>query len=555
MLAALLGGCVALPSSGPVAVGKPEPVEVPLLDTFVDGPLKDGTPEQIVQGFIDAAAGPSGNYRVAREFLTEEFKTEWQPGAGATIDVLSDRDLHEPEVAEDAAETQVAVDATPTASLTSSGQYELGESTAELTLAYRLAKVDGQWRIAEAPQGLLIDEFTFTETFRGYELYFYDPDYRYLVPDLRWFAGLDAVQTSIVRALLAGPAEWLDPGVVSAFPEGVEIEPGSVPIANGVANVELSGATFDDTLTVQRMQEQLEQSLVGAVRNVDQVALAIDGAVQDVGELANPPVRNPSVDPRPVVYDGTSFGYLASSGDEIEPIEGISPQVEGVSPTGAAVGPAAELVAVRSQAGVSVITPGEGPLERDPREDLIVPAVDPHGVVWSVPATAPGELVAYPPGGGDARPIAVPWSGSTIAALEVSRDGTRMIALLGDGPRTRFVAVSIERDADGLPVELGPVVLRLSALAGTPLDVTWLDANRVASLTAVPGGDTRVIVQELGGIPEGTAGPADAFMLDAGNGEGSLRALTRAGELDVPSGVGWQLRASGIAFVSSQMPD
>ncbi|MFF2273332.1 GerMN domain-containing protein [Agromyces sp. NPDC058136] len=556
-LTALLSGCVALPTSGPVGVGNPDPVEESLeLDTFVRGPQKGDGPEQIVQGFIDAAASPRGDYAVARQFLTEEFSAEWLPGAGATVDVLAERTFDGPEPAEGAVEAQLAVEATPAASLLENGQYVLPESAAEVALQYRLALVDGEWRIADAPPGLLIDELTFGDVFRPYELAFFDPTFRYLVPDLRWFAGRDSVQTSIVRALLAGPAGWLAPGVTTAFPEGAALETNSVPIANGVASVELASASFDDVLTVQRMQEQLDESLIGAVRNVDEVALAIDGAVQEVPPLSDPPVHDPPVDPRPVVYDGTSFGYLTASGDSVEAIEDLSPQVEGLAPTAAAVGPQARSVAVRNQAGVSVVRPGEAAEVRDPRQGLIAPAMDPYGVIWSVPATAPGELVAYLPSGEEAeRPIAVPWTGSTIAALEVSRDGTRIIALLGDGTRTRFVAASIRRDADGMPLELGGEVLDLEGLAGAPRDVAWLDANTVASLTSMPDGDTRIVVTDLGGVPGTVTGPENGIQLDAGNGERNLRVLTASGDLDVQSGVGWQIRASGIGFVATQMPD
>lgn len=556
-VAALLSGCVALPTSGPVGVGNPDPVEDSSeLDTFVRSPQAGAGPEEIVRGFIDAAASPRGDYAVARQFLTDEFSAEWLPGSAATVDVLADRVFDVPELAEGAVETQLVVEATPAAELGPNGQYTLPESAADVTLGYRLAQVDGEWRIAEAPQGVLLDELTFGDVFRPYELAFFDPSFNYLVPDLRWFAGRDSVQTSIVRALLAGPSDWLAPGVTTAFPEGVALETNSVPIANGVASVELASASFDDVLTVQRMQEQLDESLIGVVRDVDEVALAIDGAVQDVPPLGDPPVHDPPVDPRPVVWDGTSFGYLAASGDSVEAIDGLSPQVEGLAPTAAAVGPQARSVAVRNQAGVSVVRPGEAAEVRDPRQGLIAPAMDPYGVIWSVPATAPGELVAYLPSGEEAeRPIAVPWTGSTIAALEVSRDGTRVIALLGDGTRTRFVAASIHRDADGMPLELGAEVLDLQGLAGTPRDVAWLDANTVASLTSLPEGDTRIVVTELGGVPGTIAGPENGIQLDAGNGERNLRVLTTSGDLDVQSGVGWQIRASGIGFVATQMPD
>ncbi|GAA1749181.1 GerMN domain-containing protein [Agromyces humatus] len=549
ILVAMLTACVSLPSSGPVTAGDPEPVEESLeLDTFARGPQTDATQEQIVQGFIEAAASPRGRYQVAREYLTPAFAEVWQPDERATIDVLADRAF------EQTSETTMVVDVTPTASLTSNGQYDLPESSAEVQLPYRLEQVDGQWRIAEAPQGLLVDELTFEEVFLPQALYFYDTEYRYLVPDLRWFAGRDSVQTSIVRGLLAGPAEWLEPGVVSAFPEGVQLDPNSVPVSSRAASVGLSGASFDDLVSVQRMQAQLDASLVGSVRNVDDVVLSLDGAEQNVPALSPQPEVNPRVDPRPVVFDGTSFGHLSSSGESIEQISGISPQVEGLAPDGASVGPGAEAVAVRSAGGVAIVRADEDAAPLDPRPGLVVPDIDPQGVVWSVPSDAPGELVAFLPDGTELQ-ILVPWSGSSIAAIEVSRDGTRMIALLGDGARTQFVAASIERDGDGFPTQLGPVALRLSSVAGTPLDVAWLDARRVASITALPGGETRVVIQVVGGFAEVIQGPADGISVVGGNGERDLRVLTSAGALDARSGVGWQVRATGIRFTATQQPD
>ncbi|GAA1803607.1 MtrAB system accessory lipoprotein LpqB [Agromyces neolithicus] len=549
ILLTLLTACVSLPSSGPVTAGDPEPVEQSLeLDTFVRPPQTDATQQQIVQGFIEAAASSRNRYQAARDYLTPAFAAEWQPEAGATIDVLSDRTY------ELTSETTMVVDATPAASLTSNGQYDLPESSAEVQLPYRLEQVDGQWRIAEAPPGLLVDEITFEEVFSQHALYFYDTDYRYLVPDLRWFAGRDSAQTSIVRALLAGPAEWLAPGVVSAFPEGMQLDPNSVPVSGGTASVGFSGASFDDLVTVQRMQEQLDASLIGSVRNVDEVALALDGAVQEVPPLSPEPEANPRVDARPVVFDGTDFGHLSASGESIEPIAGVSAQVAGLAPNGASVGPGAEAVAVRSGGGVAIVRTDEEAAPLDPRPGLVVPDIDPHGVVWSVPADAPGELVAFLPDGTELQ-IPVPWSGDSVAAIEVSRDGTRIIALLGEGSRTAFLAASIERDGDGFPTQLGPEVLRLASVAGTPLDVAWLDARRVASITALTGGETRVIIQVVGGLSEVVQGPADGISVVGGNGEGDLRVLTSTGDLDARSGVGWQVRASGIRFAATQQPD
>jgi hypothetical protein len=546
LLALLLAGCAAIPSAGPVQPGDPVVAERPAdLDFLADSPVPGASQRQILEGFLDAAVSPAGDYRVAREYLTTDFSDTWVPQENATIDVLADREI----IGVD--ESTMRIDATPAASLRGNGQYEEPESRTAIPLEYRFTQVDDEWRISSAPPGLLIDQVSFTQVFNEYTLYFFDPTYRYFVPDVRWYAGRESAQTSIVRAMIAGPAEWLVPGVRSAFPEGVQLDPAAVPVSGRTADVSLEGAALDDILTVQRIQAQLDATLIG-VRNIDSVALSVNGADPDASALSPEPVKTPRVDPRPVVFDGELFGYLASSGDRIVPIEGLSEQVAALTPIGAAVGPDAEAVALLNDAGVWLVRTDEGQVRLDPRPGLITPAIDREGIVWSVPAASPDQLVWFGPDGAP-HPIEVPWSGSTIASIEVSRDGTRIVALLGDGARTHFVAASIQRDGDGMPTEaLGSVPLRLANVSGTPLDVAWLDSRRVASLTTQPDGTTRLVTQELGGFASERDGPAGGVLVDGGNAE--MRVLTADGGLEAQSGVGWQVRASDIRFIAAQQP-
>lgn len=551
VLSLLLSGCVSIPTSGKVQQGDPAPTDASSLDLdiIVDPPIVDGTQQQILDGFLTAALSPRGNYQAAKDYLTAEFKEEWQADDGVTIDVLADRGFQQ------ASDTEIRMTATPAASLGTNGQYEVAASTAPLDLKYEFEQVDGQWRISSAPAGLVIDQTNFGQVFREYTLYFYDPEYRYLVPDSRWFAGRDRAQTSVVQALIAGPAEWLAPGVVTAFPEGTELSPAAVPVSGRVAEVSLAGAAFDDLQATQRMQLQLDESLIGSVRNVGDVALVLNGVESDAGIPASPAVRDPRVDPRPVVFDGEALGYLSTSGDGITPIEGLSEQVVQAGATGAAMGPDAESAAILSAAGVSLLTvDGEEPLPLDPRSGLITPAYDRAGIVWSVRADAPAELVWFTGDGQLSGRVEVPWAGSSIAAIEVSRDGTRMLALLGDGTRTYFVVAAIERDADGLPIALGSTVLRLAEVEGVPLDVAWIGSRAVASMTRVGDDATRIVTQDLGGFASTRDGPVGGVQLDAGNSTRDVRVLDGEGRLVVQSGVGWQVRASGIRFVAAQLP-
>ncbi|MDR5699837.1 LpqB family beta-propeller domain-containing protein [Agromyces aerolatus] len=547
LVAALLAGCAGIPSSGSVHAGRQQaPADSLELELLASGPQAGADQAAILRGFIDAATDARNNYQVARDFLTPAFADEWRPDQGATIDVLADREFRTIDAA------SMRVDVVPTASLGPNGEYQLAASQTPIPLTYDFEQVDGQWRISNAPPGILIESSNFTRVFRSHTLIFLDPTEQYAVPDVRWFAGREVVQTKVVRALLAGPVEWLRPGVVSAFPEEARLEADAVPVSGGVATVDLAGVSAEAPRDVQLMNYQLKTSLQG-VRSVSDVELSLNDAIQNVPDLAVEPVVNPRVSSRPVVFDGAALGHLPAGGDQVIPLAGISPQAVALAPTGAAIGPGGDEVAVRNAEGVSRIRAGEDPVPLDPRDGLIVPAIDAYGAVWSVPGERPDELIVVPAEGATVQ-LAVPWIGTSIAALEVSRDGTRVIAMLAEGARTRFLVTAVERDEAGTPVALGPEMLELAHVDGTPLDATWLDDHTVASLTATAQG-TQVITQTVGGLDTPRAGPEDGVQILGGNSMRDLRVRTAEGNLDTQSGLGWQVQASGIRFVSVQMPE
>ncbi|WP_430646016.1 LpqB family beta-propeller domain-containing protein [Agromyces sp. GXS1127] len=546
-IAAALAGCASIPTSGAVNQGDPEATEQAVdVDILPRGPREDATQQQILEGFIDAAASPSGNYEIARQFLTPTFADEWESDSAVSIDVLADRSFTQ--LGDDLIRMRVV----PQASLAENGHLIAAGSTEPVQLEYRFEQIGGQWRIALAPPGVLIDETSFGLVYRDYTLAFFDPRLRYVVPDVRWFAGRDSLQTSIVRALLAGPVEWLGPGVTSAFPEDVELAQSTVPVTGGTATVDLAGAAFENVRTIQLMQYQLEQSLAG-VRNVDDVSLTLNGVPLSAPETTDLPERTLRVDPRPVVYDGEGFGYLSSTGEQVTPIDGVSEQVVALGPLGAALGSGATSAAVLAEDGVHLVQEGADPVLLDPRDGLITPALDIDGVVWTVPADAPDEL-AWSTADVSGQ-IPVPWNADRIVSLQLSRDGTRMAALLVDGTRTRLVAASVVRADDGTPIELGPVTLELAASGGTPLDVAWLDSRTVGTLTQTAPGETRLTVQELGTPAESRDGPEAGIQVDGANSLRDLRILTSEGDLATGAGVGWQVQARDLRFLATQQTD
>ncbi|HYI32530.1 MAG TPA: LpqB family beta-propeller domain-containing protein [Glaciibacter sp.] len=543
-LALVMTGCSSIPSDGAVRAGQlvepddnPPPIFLPSL------PEKGGSPESIVRGFIGAASSPEDNYAIARKFLTTD--STWDPNAGVTVDDGSAR----PAIALDDKTVQLSVN--PVAEVDATGVYGEVESPSPVFLRYRLAQVAGEWRITEAPPGIVIDRSTFSQVFSPEALYFFDPSFRYLVPDLRWYPRGPTTPTRIVKGLLAGPSPWLVGAVATAFPAGTNLTADAVQVVARDAKVDLdSEALSADRVAMQRMQAQLGNSLPAGLT----VSITINQNSQDITESeTNAPIVNPRVDARALVLRDGAFGFLASTGEALTTIPGLSESISAMNPRAVTLAPGQTVAAVLADGGVHRVAVGDAPEILDPRQGLVPPSVDTYGYVWSVPMERPGELFVYNPEG---AAIAVPttWPEATsIHSLRLSRDGTRLAALLRTGSDTRFVVAAVKRDKN-VPVGLGDPET-LATIEGTPLDATWIDDLTVASLSQLPNGEERIVAQQIGGVRTSIASAPDTVSITGGNTMRELRALSAPGALLVQRGVGWQVRIGGIDMVATQQGD
>jgi len=541
VLACSLAACAGLPTSGPVQAGRTAaaPEDRPALDFRPDGPQRGATPQQIVNGFITAASSPEDGWAIAQSFLAPAFRDEWTPQAGVVVDVFADREYT---VSDDG--TFITVQTTPVATVDESGAYAIAEE-GSTSFTYRLEQQeDGQWRIVEAPSGLLMDEDLFESVFRDYQVMYFDPGWRYLVPDVRWFPTLNAAGR-IASALVNGqPSAWLADAVVTAFPEEVELIP-AVPVSGtGVAQAELSEQALSvDDLTLDRMYTQLSASL--ATAGVTAVQLLVEGAVLDAARV---PTASTKVDARALVGTADGFGFLVSG--EVSPIPGLSPVIEQLQPVAVQTAPDREVAAVRLAGGSVARAAADGAVAvLDDRAGLVDPTIDPSGAVWSVPATAPSE-VRVTTAGGDVLAPADAWPGaSRIEAMQISRDGTRLAAVLAFGGRWVVAVAGVARDGRGVPVSLGePQVLQV--LPGEGLDVTWLDD---AAVGAVVGGDDPVYVQvTVGGVAETYAVPAGVRSVAGANIAGSARVLVADGGLYVRRSSTWVQTAHDVSVLATQ---
>lgn len=547
LLALLLAltGCAGLPTSGPVNPGLAagDGPEVPDFSFSPDRPQPGATPEQIVEGFVAAATGFQNDWEIAKLFLAPDARDAWDPEAGVTIDRPGSRRVGS--LQGGTVELSVVV----TATVDDTGSYEIADEP-EQDFAYGLEQqADGEWRISQVPDGLVLDEENFDNVFRSYSLMYFDPTWRFLVPDVRWFATRNPA-TRITRALLASaPSPWLRGAVVSAAPEGVSLARQSVPVVQGIAQVELTDSALDaDPVTLGRLQRQLQASLQGA--GIAGAAMLVDGAVLTVQPAA---VLSTAIDARPLVLAGGAFGFLADG--EVGRLGPLSAAVESLEVRAVVAGRGADSAAALLSAGGVVRVDADGDIASvDARAGLVDPAIDPDGTVWTVPRSVPGQLRAALADGTTVE-VAGAWPGAAqVAAIQVSRDGTRMAAIVTSGGRDWVVVAGIVRGADGVPVSLGEQPQRVARLDGAGIDIAWLDDETLGVVALGPEGLSDVHERVVGGTGSVQSGPAaPVVQIAAGATVTSTRALAEDGVLYLRRGGTWQPAADEVSILAPQL--
>jgi hypothetical protein len=538
-------GCSGIPRTGVVHQGEPVMQdETNTIEFLPASPLLDATQEQILRGFLDAASSPQDDFAIARQFLATPFKTEWDASASVVVD-LGVRSITPTE------ENSATLSTATSATVDARGQYTEIKPSSALQLPYTFVNEQGQWRIASAPPGVLIDQFTFDQVFATHPLYFFDPTFLKLVPDVRWFPTGSSTATRIMKALLAGPAPWLAEGgaVVSAFPPGTELVADAVPIAGGVAMVDLTSQVLEASRTgMQKMQTQAMASL-NSIGTVSGVHILVEGNVQNnaatTGSAIDAVTR---VDARPVVLQNGKFGFV--DGETLIAIPGLSELIEPIGASAIAVSPTLNLAAALTPSGVVLVRSPGGVSVLDTRLGLITPALDSSNYIWSVSQSTPTEIFIYSTDG-QVSTVTAPWAeASRIVSLNVARDGTRLVALLEQGGSVRFVVANIQRGERNRPVAIG-TPMALAADSGVAIDATWADSLSVVALVTSPDGTSRMTRQNIGGQSETLPATANIVSLAGANSISQLRIRSADNQLFVLRGSSyWQVITSGVGVLA-----
>ncbi|QGQ20923.1 hypothetical protein GC089_06215 [Cellulomonas sp. JZ18] len=531
---AALAGCVALPTSGPVTAGDGEVREPEGIVVLAQGPQADAGPAEIVEGFLLAgAAEVTGDFAVAREFLVGQAREEWDPTAGAVV--ATTRQF---EVTGDA---QVNVEVSVEGKLDPGGRFTETSADARESLRFELVEdADGHWRIAHAPDGLLLTPANLDQQYRPVKLWFLTPDADMLVPEVRWFSQR-SLQTAVVKALLAGPSPWLRDSVRTAVPAGVELEPEAVLLEGGVAEVSLQPAQAVQEADRGLLLAQLEASL--RPLGVASVQVRAGGVVLRSGAQTLP-----TAPPRGELEVLTGGRVVTLTDGQVTPVEDLAP-VDGAAPQALAHGAGGVHVALADPGTlVTVAAPGQVREVLASGTALAAPSVDRHGWVWTARSPTAAPLVAARPGG-PVVDVTGDWlAGRTVQALRVSPDGTRVAVVSAGADGVTLDVAGVVRDEAGAPLRLGQQPVRVGAQAVPTTSVVWVDEVTLAVLAEDEAGTVPVLVP-LSASSSPLPAVAGAVALAAERGDRTLHVVTSEGELLRYDGRTW-VAVPGVAGVT-----
>jgi hypothetical protein len=481
LAASVLAGCAGIPTSGQViahedldSAGR----AAPYVGGEVQGPEPGQTPEQIVDGFLEAMNFYEANYETAREYLTSAAAREWEPDEFTTVYWA------EP-TTQEVAQNRVRVQVNVWATVDAQREFTKAESGTVQEHSVLLEEVDGEWRIANPPPGLIIRDADFNEEFAAHDLFFYEPGFRALVPDTVYLPVRGPVATLLAQKLLEGPSERLELAVQTAFPEQTQLAVDAVAVTNGEADVKLT----DDALAAsgsqrQQMVVQLAWTL-GQLPEVEQVDVHGGQILLDEAATRRFPDSNPASTRALSLFAVTDAGVVQLDDNQmVTPVVGPLSAHPGVEEV--AIDPAMSSAVVVDEGRATLKWSG---LAADASVEIIAqgqmlrsPSVDLTGLAWAIEGTEQSsKLVVSSPLSEQAVVPISGLDGRRLDAVAVAADGAR-IALVADGAVFEGVIVR-----DDYPYDVRVENVRSidhSDVTGSAIDVAWNQYNQLAVLTA-----------------------------------------------------------------------
>lgn len=520
-----LAGCTSLPTSS-----APAPFDVSAKDGSgiqfsAEGPSADADAATLVNDFLLAcAAGPQDDYATARLFLSAASARSWQP---ETEILVYDTDTAPSVTAgsETATQVDVTVAVLGVASVDASGVLTR-VATSTVSRTFTLVREEGQWRINNPENMVLMSRASFTASFSLANLYFPTAEGGDLVADPRWYPSR-RLASHLLAGLVEGPRQSLAPVTANAIPPGTTVPSQGLDVADGVARVELNAVMPSSESARTTLAWELVRTLT-QVADVLRVNASLSGDVLDMQAIPVPPTY--SLDT--LVGAGPGGIGLVSSSSVTELTAVTDASNPTVSPVDSSLVAWSGTDGVYAQRGGTTVAflPGQAPLG---------PSVDRFGWVWG-PATASSVSV----GGGVDGAFSVSVeseSAGQIRAVRISPDGTRALVLRGSDA-SAWVGI-VERGASGRPLAIRSLE-EIPLEHGSVVDVSWTTSTGLALVVRPTGEDDQLVTMPLGGLPSSVSLPIRVTSMSAG---GSSSAVVITGtdatgreQVLIRSGALWQ---------------
>jgi hypothetical protein len=452
-LALLVSGCVGMPDEGPIhesdASADSAEVQAPSIDAVP--PRPQAPPADIVDGFLEAMSAWPIQIDVARQFLSEEAAAAWKPDR-ATItfaDALSE-----------VTGSVATIELSEAERLDATGAWEGELPEDEQDLRLDLTTEDGEYRITNPLDALVVRDTWFAQRYVQVSLYFFDRTGRILVPEPVFVPRGEQLASNLTNRLL-DPGENLQ-GISRTYLPTVDAGL-SVPVSDqGVAEVNLGGsATTPAPEDLSRMLAQLGWTL-SQVPSIRAIRVTIGGEeVRLPGSDGEYGVNEwQQYDPagsgaNPLLYGLRNGQLVYGEPDTLAPAAG---------PLGEEVDHGLRSVSVNLEASeaAGVSTDGttlmRAPISDDPEArlrtitrgtDLLRPTWDFTSRLWVVDNTSAGARISYRENG-RFRELRVPdVSGRTVRSFLVSPDATRYVAVVSGAGGDQLRAGRILFDGQG----------------------------------------------------------------------------------------------------------
>ena len=507
----LLAGCVRMPEAGPVVETRSGGNVQGDPGVFIDPKppsVGDSAPD-IVKGFLDAMTATPVQTNVAKRFLTREASASWDP----QLRTITYADASPPQGASRVSVTLHGADV-----LDAHGGWRGRLPRANHVVEFPMTIENGEFRIAAAPDALIVPESWFEQRFRQVSLYFFDPTAQILVPEPVFVPRGEQLATTLIKGLLRGPSPELARVSRSFIPSGLTFGL-SVPVsADGVADISLQGeagrqATQDLGLMFAQLAWTLRQE--PAIRSfrvsIGGQQLQLPGGNSEFGVMQGSGYDPAGSEASPLVY-GLRDGLLVSgSPDALEAVDGpLGSTAFGVRSIGVNLD-ATQVAGVTGEGTAVVVGPVEGRPDQltevvSGATNLLRPAWDFSARLWLADRGPQGARFSFVEGGRPAVPLTVPGvTGEEIRSFLVSRDGSRLVAVVRRPSGDHLMISRVLHDDQGAVLRASRA-RRISWEGSGRLairDIAWHSPTTVAVLHVLTDELSQVRTIPVDGSPPG----------------------------------------------------